>query len=168
MKFSYSSVVTAAIALLPVVSAQGMGFFIGYCTGNIPTIPAINFTGLCLEDSALGVKDTDYSSAFPAGINVAATFNRTLMRQRGVAMGQEFRGKGVNIQLGPMMQVFSCYPSEVYLDNTSDRNFMRAPASGRAWEGFGGDPYLSGEGAFETITGIQSQGVQAVAKHFID
>lgn len=33
---------------------------------------------------------------------------------------------------------------------------------------FGGDPYLSGEAAFETITGIQSQGVQAVAKHFIN
>ena len=33
---------------------------------------------------------------------------------------------------------------------------------------FGADPYLSGEGAYETISGIQSQGVQAVAKHFIN
>ena len=33
---------------------------------------------------------------------------------------------------------------------------------------FGGDPYLTGEGAFETITGMQSQGVQAVAKHLIN
>jgi hypothetical protein len=32
-------------------------------------------------------------------------FNRTLMNQRGVAMGQEFRGKGVNVQLGPHMCV---------------------------------------------------------------
>ncbi|KAF7972684.1 hypothetical protein HWV62_17242 [Athelia sp. TMB] len=72
------------------------------------------------------------------------------MNQRGVAMGAEFRGKGVNIQLGPFM------------------NIMRIPASGRAWEGWGGDPYLSGEGAYETITGIQSQGVQATAKHFIN
>ena len=30
-------------------------------------------------------------------------FNRTLMNQRAVAMGKEFRGKGVNIQLGPFM-----------------------------------------------------------------
>lgn len=37
---------------------------------------------------------------------------------------------------------------------------MRAPAAGRNWEGFGGDPYLSGEAAFQMITGIQSQGVQ--------
>ncbi len=38
-------------------------------------------------------------------INVAATFNRTLMRQRGEALGAEFRGKGVNVALGPMMYV---------------------------------------------------------------
>jgi len=72
------------------------------------------------------------------------------MRQRGVALGQEFRGKGVNVHLGPMM------------------NLARAPAAGRNWEGFGGDPYLSGEAAFETIIGVQSQGVQAAAKHFIN
>lgn len=39
------------------------------------------------------------------------------MRERGVAMGEEFRGKGMNVALGPMM------------------NLMRAPAGGRAWEG---------------------------------
>ncbi|KDQ63844.1 glycoside hydrolase family 3 protein, partial [Jaapia argillacea MUCL 33604] len=120
------------------------------CIGNTVAISSIHFPGLCLQDSALGVRNTQGNSAFPAGINVAATFNRTLMRQRGVAMGQEFRGKGVHVQLGP------------------DMNMMRAPAAGRAWEGFGGDPYLSGESAYETILGIQSQGVQAVAKHFLN
>ena len=33
---------------------------------------------------------------------------------------------------------------------------------------WGGDPYLHGEGSYQTIMGIQSQGVQAVAKHFIN
>ena len=33
---------------------------------------------------------------------------------------------------------------------------------------FGADPYLTGEGVFETVSGIQSQGVQACAKHFIN
>ena len=45
---------------------------------------------------------------------------------------------------------------------------MRVPAAGRNWEGGGGDPFLSGEVAFETITGIQSSGVQACAKHYIN
>ncbi|TFK51081.1 beta-glucosidase [Heliocybe sulcata] len=133
-----------------VVLTSGKGFFFSSCTGSIGSIDKINFPGICLQDSALGVRSTQDNSAFPAGITVAATWNRTLMYQRGVAMGQEFRGKGVNVQLGPYM------------------NLMRLPASGRAWEGFGADPYLSGEGAYQSIMGIQSQGVQAVAKHFLN
>lgn len=42
---------------------------------------------------------------------------------------------------------------------------MRAPGAGRAWEGFGPDQYLTGEAGYETIMGVQSVGVQAVAKH---
>jgi beta-glucosidase-like glycosyl hydrolase len=38
---------------------------------------------------------------------------------------------------------------------------------GRNWEGFGGDPYLTGEGAYETILGLQEGGVTACAKHFV-
>lgn len=130
--------------------ATGVGWENGHCVGNTPAISSISFPGLCLEDSPVGVRYADLVSVFPAAINVAATFNRTLMNQRGAAMGQEFKGKGVHVGLGPMM------------------NLMRAPAAGRNWEGFGGDPYLSGEGAFETITGIQSSGVQATAKHYIN
>ncbi len=33
---------------------------------------------------------------------------------------------------------------------------------------FGADPYLSGEAAFETVQGMQSAGVQACAKHYIN
>lgn len=72
------------------------------------------------------------------------------MNQRGAALGAEFRGKGVNVALGP------------------DMNIARVPAAGRNWEGFGADPYLSGEAAYYTITGIQSNGVQASAKHYIN
>ncbi|KAF7336426.1 Glycoside hydrolase family 3 protein [Mycena sanguinolenta] len=120
------------------------------CTGNTFPVPSINFPGFCLEDSPVGVRAASNVSAFPAGINAASTFNRTLIRQRGEAIGAEFRGKGVNVALAPMM------------------NLMRIPAAGRNWEGFGGDPFLSGECAFETITGMQSQGVQATAKHLVN
>jgi beta-glucosidase len=37
----------------------------------------------------------------------------------------------------------------------------------RSVNSFGPDPYLNGEGAFETITGVQSVGVMACAKHLI-
>jgi len=121
----------------------------GRCVGNTGEVTRTGFPGFCFEDSPLGVRFADFVSAFPAGINVAATWDKSLMNQRGVAMGAEHRGKGVNFALGPMM------------------NMGRVPAAGRNWEGFGADPFLTGVASAETIKGIQSQGVIATAKHLI-
>ncbi|KAL7413346.1 glycoside hydrolase superfamily [Mrakia frigida] len=121
----------------------------GLCVGNVKPIASTGFPGLCLQDAPVGVRVADLVSAFPSGVNVAATFDRTLMFSRGLAMGNEFKGKGVNIALGPGM------------------NPARTAEGGRNWEGFGADPYLQGEAAYQTITGMQASGVQATAKHFI-
>ncbi|KAI0083610.1 glycosyl hydrolase family 3 N terminal domain-containing protein [Irpex rosettiformis] len=130
--------------------ATGGGFSNGFCVGNIPSLHARGFPGLCLEDSPLGVRLTDFVTAFPTGLSAAATWNRTLIRTRGLFMGQEHKGKGVNVALGPMM------------------NMGRIAQGGRNWEGFGADPFLSGESAYETILGMQAGGVQACAKHYIN
>ncbi|KAG9083181.1 hypothetical protein FRC06_004666, partial [Ceratobasidium sp. 370] len=95
----------------------GVGWQIGRCVGNIGAQPEIGWPGLCLEDSPLGVRFADRVTAFPAGINAAATWDRDLIRQRGEAMGREFKGKGVHVALGPMM------------------NLGRVAAGGRNWEG---------------------------------
>ena len=71
------------------------------------------------------------------------------MRTRGLYIGREHRGKGVNVALGPMM------------------NMGRVPQGGRNWEGFGADPFLAGEAAYETILGMQQGGIIACAKHLI-
>ena len=110
---------------------------------------------LDIQDSSLGVAEADYVTAFPAGINAATTYafdgptllltkdsyspswNRSLIRLRGISMGREHVGKGVNVVLGPMM------------------NMGRQAQGGRNWEGFGADPFLSGEAAYETILGLQ-------------
>ena len=47
-------------------------------------------------------------------------------------------------------------------------NMARVAQGGRNWEGFGADPFLAGEAAYETILGMQQGGVQACAKHLID
>lgn len=65
------------------------------------------------------LKQADYVSAFPGGVNVAATWDRNLARARGVAMGEEHRGKGVDVQLGPV-----CGP------------LGRSPEGGRNWVGY--------------------------------
>ncbi|KAG8534117.1 uncharacterized protein KY384_000961 [Bacidia gigantensis] len=101
-------------------------------------------------DSPLGVRSTDYNSAFPAGVNVAATWDRGLANARGVAMGAEHRDKGVDAQLGPVAGPLG-----------------RSPEGGRNWEGFSPDPVLTGIMMAETIQGIQKSGVMATAKHYI-
>ena len=58
------------------------------------------------------------------------------MYKKGVAMGQEFRGKGIHVQLGPMMLVYITLFIHVLTLWGSARNLMRIPASGRAWEGY--------------------------------
>ena len=45
---------------------------------------------------------------------------------------------------------------------------MTNSQAGRNWEGFGADPFLIGEAAYETIIGMQSTGVQACAKHYVN
>ncbi|KAL1688130.1 glycoside hydrolase family 3 protein [Schizophyllum commune] len=134
--------------------STGVGWENGRCVGNIGAINAsdgsVDFPGLCLEDSPLGVRFADFVTAFPTAINAAATWNRGLIRLRGLFMGQEHVAKGVNVQLGPMM------------------NIGRVAQGGRNWEGFGADPYLAGEAAYETILGMQEAGVQACAKHLIN
>ena len=65
-------------------------------------------------------------------------------------MGEEHRGKGVDVQLGPV-----CGP------------LGRAPEGGRGWEGFAPDPYLTGQLIAPTVQGIQAAGVIACTKHYI-
>lgn len=78
----------------------------GPCVGNIAAIPRIGFNGLCLQDGPLAIRDVSYASVFPAGVSVAATWDRHLLYQRGVEMAAEFKGKGANVALG---YVLNCY-----------------------------------------------------------
>jgi hypothetical protein len=67
-----------------------------------------------MQDSPVGVRDTDYNSVFSSGQSVAATFDRGLMYQRGNAMGTEHKGKGVTVQLGPVVSPSrSVFPVEL-------------------------------------------------------
>ncbi|GAB1317565.1 beta-glucosidase [Madurella fahalii] len=128
----------------------GTGWEADRCIGTTGGIPRLGFRPFCLMDGPLGVRYTDHNSAFPAGVNTAATFSRRLMRLRGEAIGAEFRGKGVDVMLGPVAGALG-----------------RVPQGGRNWEGFSPDPYLTGVAMAETIQGIQSRGVVACAKHYI-
>ncbi|KAK6396355.1 hypothetical protein LTR65_009439 [Meristemomyces frigidus] len=119
----------------------------GPCVGNIAPIPRLNFSGLCLQDGPLAIRQATYASVFPAGLSVAASWDRTLAKQRGVEMALEFKGKGAHVALGPVAGPLG-----------------RSGYGGRNWEGFSPDPYLTGLLFGDTIEGMQSTGLQACAK----
>ncbi|KAK3369254.1 glycosyl hydrolase family 3 N terminal domain-containing protein [Lasiosphaeria ovina] len=128
----------------------GVGWAAEQCVGQTGAIPRLGLRSMCMQDSPLGIRGTDYNSVFPSGQTAAATFDRTLLFKRGYAMGQEAKGKGVTVLLGPVAGPLG-----------------RIPEAGRNWEGFSPDPVLTGIGISETIKGVQQAGVVACAKHFI-
>jgi beta-glucosidase-like glycosyl hydrolase len=79
----------------------GTGIFMGRCVGNTGSALRVGIPQLCLQDGPLGIRNTDHNTAFPAGITVGATWDKDLFFRRSVAMGEEYRGKGVNIALTP-------------------------------------------------------------------
>ncbi|KAB8078558.1 putative beta-glucosidase A [Aspergillus leporis] len=128
----------------------GTGWQLERCVGQTGSVPRLDIPSLCLQDSPLGIRFADYNSAFPAGVNVAATWDKTLAYLRGQAMGEEFSDKGIDVQLGPAAGPLGAHPD-----------------GGRNWEGFSPDPALTGVLFAETIKGIQDAGVIATAKHYI-
>ncbi|KAJ6000535.1 Glycoside hydrolase family 3 [Penicillium waksmanii] len=128
----------------------GMTWEGGPCVGNTYAANSIGYPSLCLQDSPLGIRFANPVTAFPAGINAGATWDRSLLYARGAAMGAEAKGLGVHVQLGPVAGPLG-----------------KNPDGGRNWEGFSADPYLSGVGMEETIRGMQDSGVQACAKHWL-
>lgn len=120
------------------------------CVGNVGSIPRLGMRGLCMQDGPLGLRMSDYNSAFPGGITAGASWSRALWHQRGLLMGTEAHEKGVDALLGP-----------------ASGPLGRTPTGGRNWEGFTVDPYMAGIALSETSIGIQAAGVIATAKHYI-
>ncbi|KAB8068393.1 putative beta-glucosidase E [Aspergillus leporis] len=149
--YEKAAMLVANMTLIDKVNiTTGTGFQMGLCVGNTGPAESVKFPSLCLQDGPMGIRFADHISAFPPGLTTGATWNRELIRERGVAMGREARLKGVNVLLGPSMGPLGMMP-----------------AGGRNWEAFGSDPVLQGVAAAETIKGIQKNGVMATAKHFV-
>ncbi|KUI69829.1 putative beta-glucosidase M [Cytospora mali] len=120
------------------------------CSGNIIGIPRVSFPGLCLSDAAAGVRGADMVNAYPQGLHVGASWNRTLTQQRASYISAEFKKKGVNVMLGPV----------------AGGPIGKIATGGRNFEGFSNDPYLSGVLSGLTVEGIQENVISCV-KHFI-
>src|SRR3954469_10235321 len=117
--------------------------------GHIDGTPELCIPTLVLSDAGSGVAGTQQgTTTFPSGVARAATWNPALEHQFGEALGQEAWNKGINIMLGPGM------------------NIARIATNGRNFEYMGEDPFLTGTTAAAAVRGIQSNPVLAQVKHY--
>jgi len=118
--------------------------------GYIPGNTSLCIPDLVFNDAGQGVGDAQTgTTAFPAPIAQAASWDPSLQYQFGAALGQEARDKGIDVQLAPGMET------------------DRVPMNGRNWEYMGEDPFLAGQDAAAETAGIQSQHVIVTLKHYI-
>ena len=66
-------------------------------SGKIAANSKINLDQINLQDGPSGVRTPNKTTSWPAGINLASTFNRTLMYRVGKEQGKEFRLRGIHI-----------------------------------------------------------------------
>lgn len=90
----------------------------------------------------------DSCTAFPALINLAATWDKEMSLLYGRSIGEEARYRKKDILLGPGI------------------NICRTPLNGRNFEYMGEDPYLSGQMVVPYVKGVQENGVAACVKHY--
>jgi beta-glucosidase len=116
---------------------------------SIMPIPRLGLPEIHMSDGPLGVRQDKPSTRYPAGIALAATWNRSLARKEGVSLGRDCEARGINVLLAPGL------------------NINRVPMCGRNFEYLSGeDPYLAAQMVVPLIRGVQGEGVVATAKHF--
>ena len=96
----------------------------------------------------MGIADSRPATCFPTASALACSFDPELVERVGAAIGEEARRQGVDVALGPGV------------------NIKRHPLCGRNFEYFSEDPVVSGELGAAMVRGIQSRGVGACLKHF--
>jgi beta-glucosidase len=101
-----------------------------------------------MSDGPVGAHIPPPSTAYAAGIGLAASWDRDLAVRIGTEIGRDARSRGASFLLGPGVNIY------------------RAPLNGRNFEYFGEDPFLAGETAVGYVNGVQSQGVSATIKHY--
>lgn len=113
----------------------------------------LGIPALFLEEGLHGYMDYG-EVVFPQSIGLATTWNPELARQTGAAIAAQARANGVDMILGPVLDV------------------ARDPRWGRVEEDFGEDPYLSGQMGLGYVRGMEGDSlatdhtVIAEPKHF--
>jgi len=136
-------------ALLPKLTLEQKIELLGGGEGAFTyAIPHIGLPPLKNSDGPVGVRSWGPTTAYAAGIGLAASWDTAFAQRLGESLGRDARARGVNFLLGPGVNIY------------------RAPMNGRNFEYFGEDPYLAGQIAAHYILGVQSRDVVATVKHY--
>ena len=112
-------------------------------------IPRLGIPALKFSDGPMGVRCWGQSTAYPAGVMLAAAWDPALALAEGEAIGRDARARGVHVMLGPGVNIY------------------REAQNGRNFEYFGEDPMLASAVVANYIRGVQSQDVVSCVKHYV-
>jgi beta-glucosidase len=133
-------------AVTPENAASNRG--VGYTVG----VPRLGIPGIDMSDAAYGVRSSGvngrYSTALPANVAAAASWDTDAAYEYGALIGRELRAQGFNMSLGGGV------------------NLTRDPRNGRTFEYLGEDPVLAGSLVARLIEGTQSANVIGDIKHY--
>ena len=121
---------------------------------NTWPLEKIGLRRMLVSDGPSGVRgelwdERDPSLNLPSSTALSSAWDRDIARRYGAAAAVEARRKGVDVVLGPTI------------------NLHRSPLGGRHFEGFSEDPVLTGELAAAYVCGVQENGVGATPKHYV-
>ena len=140
---------------------EKIGMIHGAALFETKSVERLGIPALKMSDGTMGVRaehepdqwiaagnNDDFASYLPCTSAVASTWNRELAKKAGQVLGEEARGRGKDVILGPGM------------------NIKRSPLCGRNFEYMSEDPEVVAEIATAMVRGIQENDVAACGKHF--